>query len=242
MGSRSAPSKGTHDRGPAPGRSATEAKEREGARRRSRCRWAAGGARRARRAAASRRCGDGRRRRRRGRRRRRRRGRRRKRRRAILRDAAGPQPAHRALLGVEQQEIRPLASVVIGGGGGARGGGARGGGEPPAAATECAVRGSSEAERAHRQRERVLIDLRRAAGVASARALSWGAKIARRGAGRGSGSGVLGNRGKGKAGRAPGVVDEASADRREASRQRKKASHLCLKPFGARADRCFGQL
>ena len=90
MGSRSAPSKGTHDRGPAPGRSATEAKEREGARRRSRCRRAAGGARRApsrrqpqvRRRTAAATAGPpppaaAR-------------GRRRKRRRAILRDAAGP--------------------------------------------------------------------------------------------------------------------------------------------------------
>ena len=54
---------------------------------------------------------------------------------------------------------------------------------------------------------------------------------------------VIGNRGKGKAGRAPGVVEEASAERSRASTQKKKSEQsLGSAPFGARAGRCCGSV
>ena len=52
---------------------------------------------------------------------------------------------------------------------------------------------------------------------------------------------VIGNRGKGKAGRAPGVVDEASAERNRASRQRKKSEQR-LGSVGLLVPACSGSV
>ena len=155
--------------------------------------------------AARRRCGDGRRRRRRGRR-------------GGgdggsdgERSSAKPCPARRAL--AIAQGSRPLRRSIIGGGGGVtRRVGARGAASRRRRRRKRA--GGAEASGRTAARARGRCD-----GV---RALPWGAKIARRGAGAGPVRDYSRNRGKRKAA-STSVVDEASADD-AACRQRKKRS------------------